>query len=407
MNRNILDKEKEYGLVLEGGGAKGAYQIGVWKALLEHQIKIKAVAGASVGALNGALICMQDVHKAISLWKNISYSKVMDIDDTIMEKVMELELKEVPTARVLSFLFKTIQDRGFDVTPLKKLIEDTIDEDKIRNGDIEFWLTTNNLSDRKVEKLSAKDIPEGQMKDYLLASAYFPAFRLEKLNGKYYLDGGTTNNVPIDLLIDQGYKDIIVIRIFGPGLEKRTKIPEDVTVYTIEPSIHLGNVLDFNTKKSYRNLKAGYFDGLRFIKGLIGSIYYIEDNMTENQCLNALLEQTEAVKEELCMEYKDIQIECFYRGLLEVILPSIASQLKLDKRWNYKDLYVAMLEVAAKSLRVKKYETYTITSLRQEIIRKYNKKGMGEEAKEELGQLEQLILMLILGLSKNPPLLTV
>ena len=103
MNRNILDKEKEYGLVLEGGGAKGAYQIGVWKALLEHQIKIKAVAGASVGALNGALICMQDVHKAISLWKNISYSKVMDIDDTIMEKVMELELKEVPTARLLSF----------------------------------------------------------------------------------------------------------------------------------------------------------------------------------------------------------------------------------------------------------------------------------------------------------------
>ena len=45
-----------YGLVLEGGGARGSYQIGVYKALLEMNIPIKAVTGTSVGALNGALI---------------------------------------------------------------------------------------------------------------------------------------------------------------------------------------------------------------------------------------------------------------------------------------------------------------------------------------------------------------
>lgn len=55
MLRDALDCSKEYGLVLEGGGAKGAYQIGVWKALMEYGIKIKAIAGVSVGALNGAL----------------------------------------------------------------------------------------------------------------------------------------------------------------------------------------------------------------------------------------------------------------------------------------------------------------------------------------------------------------
>ena len=51
-----LDLTKEYGLVLEGGGAKGAYQIGAWKALKEAGVKIKGVSGTSVGALNGALI---------------------------------------------------------------------------------------------------------------------------------------------------------------------------------------------------------------------------------------------------------------------------------------------------------------------------------------------------------------
>ena len=55
-----LDLSKEYGIVLEGGGAKGAYQIGAWRALREAGIRIKGAAGTSVGALNGALICMDD-----------------------------------------------------------------------------------------------------------------------------------------------------------------------------------------------------------------------------------------------------------------------------------------------------------------------------------------------------------
>ena len=59
-----IDLEKEYGIVLEGGGARGAYQIGVWKALREAGVKIRGVAGTSVGALNGALICMDDLEKA-------------------------------------------------------------------------------------------------------------------------------------------------------------------------------------------------------------------------------------------------------------------------------------------------------------------------------------------------------
>ena len=60
----VIDTSKEYGLVLEGGGAKGAYQIGAWKALKEAGVKINAVAGTSVGALNGALICMDELELA-------------------------------------------------------------------------------------------------------------------------------------------------------------------------------------------------------------------------------------------------------------------------------------------------------------------------------------------------------
>ena len=73
----LIDLSKEYGLVLDGGGARGAYQIGAWKALKEAGVRINAVAGTSVGALNGALICMDDPEKAEQIWKNISFSQVI------------------------------------------------------------------------------------------------------------------------------------------------------------------------------------------------------------------------------------------------------------------------------------------------------------------------------------------
>lgn len=49
--------------------AQSAYQIGAWKAMAEAGIKIKAVAGTSVGALNGALICMGSVDQAERIWE--------------------------------------------------------------------------------------------------------------------------------------------------------------------------------------------------------------------------------------------------------------------------------------------------------------------------------------------------
>ena len=83
----VIDISKEYGLVLEGGGAKGAYQIGAWKALKEAGVKIRGVAGTSVGALNGALVCMGDVERAENLWKDISNSMVMDEDANLKTRL--------------------------------------------------------------------------------------------------------------------------------------------------------------------------------------------------------------------------------------------------------------------------------------------------------------------------------
>ena len=68
-------------LVLSGGGARGAYQVGVWKALEELNIKCDIVVGSSVGSINGALYTQGDFNKAYNLWKKLS------IEDVFEEKI--------------------------------------------------------------------------------------------------------------------------------------------------------------------------------------------------------------------------------------------------------------------------------------------------------------------------------
>ena len=116
----VIDLSREYGLVLEGGGAKGAYQIGAWKALKETGVKIKGVAGTSVGDLYGALICMYDLEQAEKLWKKIAYSKVMDVDDELMSRLFDKEkLKPELLRSTLKDTFKVLGEGGADIAPLR------------------------------------------------------------------------------------------------------------------------------------------------------------------------------------------------------------------------------------------------------------------------------------------------
>lgn len=370
-----LDLTKEYGIVLEGGGARGSYQIGAWKALREAGIKIRGIAGASVGALNGALICMDDLEKAEEIWENIRYSQVIDVDDDVIETVKKLDLKSLDLVKVAEDAKKILKDKGLDITPLKNLIESVVDEDKIRSSDRELYLTTYSVTDRELLVLNAKDIPDGEIGDMLLASAYFPAFRNDKLGGKRYLDGGGWNNVPINILLEHDYKDILVIRIYGLGYdsERTTEIPEDVHVTHIAPRQDLGGMLEFDRTRARKNMTLGYYDAKRVLYGLEGcwyylyapesDVYYFERFLTEieefTRC--GLLPMPEQIPEELSG----------YRIYTEQVFPFLAQRMKLKKNWTYKELYLSFLEDTARSFRISRFHIYTPAELKQKINEKY------------------------------------
>lgn len=377
----IIDLDKEYGIVLEGGGAKGAYQVGAWQALKEAGIKIKGIAGTSVGALNGAMMCMDDLERAERVWSHLTYSQVMDVEDQKMERLLE---GDTPFWEALSDVAKKMGEGGLDITPLKNLILEVVDEEKIRNSPVELYIKTFSVDELKELDIDLKRVEPGYMKDLLLASAYiYPLFKNEKLHGRKYIDGGAINNVPLDSLVDRGYQDIIMIRIFGIGREKRVKIPEGTQIFTIEPRVNLGNIIDFNPEKSRRNMKIGYYDAQRMIYGLKGKIYYIEENEEECYYLRKLLQIPEEARDRLLEWYHTWEKEeGRIRAFVEKVLPGVAMELKLSREWTYKELYLAILEATAKICRVPKYRVYTVEELREEVKNRLIR--MSPEKSEEL-----------------------
>lgn len=357
----IIDLDREYAIMLDGGGARGAYQIGAWKALKEAGVKINAVAGTSVGALNGALICMGDIEKAEKVWREIAFSKVMDVDDVWMERLFNRENK---LGEVLREFWNVLSEGGVDITPLRNLIHEHIDEKAIRSSGIEFCLMTFSVTDMKEVDLSVYDIPEGMLGDFLLASAYLIGFKNEKLHGKTYIDGGFMDNVPMGSLIERGYKDIIQIRIYGPGREPRVRITEEMCVHQIAPRVKLGSIIEFQKKRSTQNMKIGYFDAKRMIYGLKGRIYYIEE--TNEEC------------------YYSTRIQ----KLTELERVQAAFGLRMPIGYTEEELYLTMLEASAKILRVGKYKIYTADELFKAVCAKYSET-------EERQQFPDFVHMLV------------
>ena len=171
--------ENRYALVLAGGGAKGIYQIGVWKALRELGICYDVVVGSSIGAVNGALMAQNDWDSAFELWRAVT-----------LEKILELP----PDAGVKDFLIGVVKNFGVSAAPLKRLLERHIDEKKIRTSGIRYGLTTFNLSRLRQEELFIEEIPEGELIPYLLAATAFPGIKTQPLHGKRCMDGGFTEN---------------------------------------------------------------------------------------------------------------------------------------------------------------------------------------------------------------------
>ena len=239
------------GLVFSGGGGKGAYQIGVWKALEEIGLaeKVKAVAGTSVGALNALLFAQKNFSLAEHLWLHIRQEDILRIDTELISKILREAPVAVPPAlfeKCINFfrsrglwsreglirMIQTSLDAGVITASATKLYAACTDVTDIPSITRPIMILTHYLLDRTIPEGTARyfrlnDCSVGQMQTILLASSAIPIlFHAEKIDGRVYYDGGLMDNVPILPVYNEGCDVILVVQLDATTVLEREQFQD-------------------------------------------------------------------------------------------------------------------------------------------------------------------------------------
>ncbi len=249
-------------LVLAGGGAKGSYQVGVWRALQELEWTPAIITGASVGTLNGCMFASGKADEVEQLWRTMENHDVLDVPAT----------RDADELR--AFFLDVIRSGGLDVQPLAEQIDALIDEEAVRRSPIRFGLVMTEMATMRSVQCQIEDIPSGQLKEYLLASsACFPALRPREIDGVKYIDGGWRDNMPLRLAAAMGATELLGVDIDGIGIipPNNTGLPTRI----VRSHWNLGPTLDFDPARAARNIALGYLDTMRLFGRFGGTAYAI------------------------------------------------------------------------------------------------------------------------------------
>src|SRR5574344_1021171 len=137
------------GLALQGGGAKGAYQAGAIKALEQRGIYFDCVTGTSIGAINAAFYASNNLESMYKLWKSIDSKEIFGFESKIIEDISNGNISKDVLLKGYSAINKIIKNKGVDLTNIRKILTDNINEKKLRKSKIDFGLATFNITDFK------------------------------------------------------------------------------------------------------------------------------------------------------------------------------------------------------------------------------------------------------------------
>ena len=257
---------KSVGLVLEGGGVKGAYELGALIALIEKGYTFHSITGTSIGALNGAVMASQGIEKLAGYWEEAKYCPVFDFDDETVarfrQKDFDLDLIVATGKKLLSA--REIIKNSYEHT--LNFVYNRLSEEEIRSSDIDFGCVTYNISDMVPFEAMKKDIPQGKLIDYIVASACFPIFPPKQIDGKKFIDGGVYDNMPINLLARTGCREMIVVRTNPETKQPKRRIErDDLDIIYITPSANLGRAMAFSPERIENLKQLGYADAMRII----------------------------------------------------------------------------------------------------------------------------------------------
>ena len=246
-------------IALGAGGARGAYQIGAWKALRELGVDYDIVVGSSIGSVNGVAMVQDDYDLALDLWKNISVDKIFagDVD-------LDFEPQDIigSTGKLVSLLIKILTNKGLDISPFLDLLNDIVDEEKVRASAREFGIVALRVPLIKGMEITKEKMKVGYMAKYILASSSaFPVFPVCEVDGNKYIDGGYYDSLPINFARNLGAEEVVAIDVSLSTTHEEELSSNDV-IY-IKSAWSLGPFLDFDNESIMRNMDLGYNDTMK------------------------------------------------------------------------------------------------------------------------------------------------
>ena len=272
INAPVITKDdfssgERWALTLAGGGGKGAYEIGVWQALREIGLEknLIAVSGSSSGALNAALISLNEFDKAKTIWSSIMPKQFLDINyDTIIGPLNTL-VKRTLTAGLCS------RDGLIDI------IDKYLNLEQLAGARIPAYVSISRyssdcidcLSEKpQVEYISLSEVSPDDAGQFLLASSAMPYIYLpEIIHGNVYRDGGLADNVPIYPMTSVGADNLIVVMLEPDDKVDTSLYSKFKEVVEIIPSREIGDLFDGTLEFTSRNVMfrmlLGYYDTLR------------------------------------------------------------------------------------------------------------------------------------------------
>ncbi len=272
INAPIITKDdfssgEKWALVLAGGGAKGAYQLGVWEALREIQLEknLVAVSGSSVGALNAALISLGEFDDAKTIWTSIMPKQFLNINfDTIIGPLDTL-------------VKRTLTDGLCSRDGLIGIIDKYLKLDNLAASHIPAYVCVSIYNSDCIECLNEKpqaeyislsEVTPEDAKKFLLASSAMPyIYPPEIIHGNVYRDGGLSDNVPVFPMTSVGADKLIVVKLEPDDKVDTTLYSKFNEVVEIVPSREIGDLFDgtleFNNKNVDFRILLGYYDTLR------------------------------------------------------------------------------------------------------------------------------------------------
>jgi NTE family protein len=185
-------------------------------------------------------------------------------------------------------------------------------------------------------------------------------------------------------MASKGYKDIIAVR--GGGVGRNTElVHEDLNITYINPSGDTGNTMEFISSRTRENLKMGYYDTMKVFNKLKGNKYFIDTELTDEECF-AMLSRISNEKIKKLSKIFGESNRSPKMFLFEEIVPSIAKMLKLGEESTYMDVFFALLEFVGQYYELDRYRILTL----KEFITELDKAFLAADQVKEIINMDVL-----------------